>query len=60
MPTCRSPVSGETVDVAARHPEVFRHLRERLEAWSAGIETRVERPYDPELEARLRALGYLE
>ncbi len=51
---------AESVDVAAEHPEVHRHLLGRLEAWSAGIKAGVERPFDPEREARLRALGYLK
>jgi len=50
----------ETADVAAEHPDVVRHLGERLEEWSQGIPAAPQRVFDPEVEARLRALGYLE
>jgi arylsulfatase A-like enzyme len=58
---------GEEHNVADRHPELVEELRECLEDWwrEHGISGLVGRPADdaeasPEVEARLRALGYLE
>ncbi len=57
----------EEHNVADRHPELVEELRECLEDWwrEHGISGLIGRPADdveasPEVEARLRALGYLE
>ena len=53
---------GETDNVADRYPEIRDRLRQDLEIWEQGWATGIEpsRELDPEVEERLRALGYLE
>ncbi|HSM13984.1 MAG TPA: sulfatase [Thermoanaerobaculia bacterium] len=59
---------GETVNVAADHPEVVERLRSALEAWEAETPLPMDRDADEcgegravedNTEAQLRALGYL-
>ncbi len=49
----------ETADVAAEHPDVYRHLRAALAEWTADLPDPPERLPDPELEEILRTLGYV-
>ncbi|MFW6116576.1 MAG: sulfatase [bacterium] len=56
----------EMDDLSSRHPEVVRDLRGKLEKWQQEHRPRQEEAsrggweIDPETEARLRALGYIE
>ncbi len=49
----------ETTDIAAEHPDVFRHLTSALAEWTADLPDPPERLPDPELEETLRTLGYV-
>ncbi|NJL28298.1 MAG: hypothetical protein HC897_10595 [Thermoanaerobaculia bacterium] len=51
---------AERVDVGDRFPKVRKSLLYELERWAATLPGAVERAPDPELEATLRSLGYLE
>ena len=51
---------GETRDVKERYPEIHDRLQRALEAWASNLPAPRDRPYDPELEESLRALGYLK
>lgn len=50
----------EEVDVSERYPKVRSYLLYELERWATTLPGAVERTPDPELEATLRSLGYLE
>lgn len=56
----------EMDDLASRHPETVRELRQKLENWQQIHEpgqeeaSQAEWKVDPKTEARLRALGYIE
>ncbi len=52
--------SDESIDVQAQHPEVYARLRAELDAWTAGIADHVPQAVTKEVEAQLKALGYIE
>jgi arylsulfatase A-like enzyme len=49
----------ETVDVRERYPQVYETLRAALDEWTSELPAPPPRAPDPELEASLRALGYV-
>ena len=51
---------AERVDVLADHPEVANEMRAALERWTADDPSYRPQTLRPEIEAELRALGYLE
>lgn len=51
---------AETRDVKDRHPRVHDQLQQALDRWAKGLPEPEKRPYDPEVETTLRALGYLQ
>ena len=50
---------GETVDVRARYPKVYEVLRSALDGWTSQLPAPPPRLPDPDLEASVRALGYV-